>query len=145
MAEVRETSFRKIEEGRFVCEKTKASGENRPVRGRKQKGAAPNPVRARRDRSPWIGQYDLLARPGSRRALALLHGHKVADIGQHRLQVRHFAARVCVSAPPGSLLSGRHVDGGQHYGRRTQQQHPSRTTTFGSRATSHLPPLYHIT
>lgn len=41
---------------------------------------------------PGIGQYDLLAGSGGRRALGLLHGHQVADIGQHSLQVRHFAA-----------------------------------------------------
>lgn len=39
---------------------------------------------------PWIRQYNLFASPCRRRTLALLHGHKIADIGQHRLQVRHF-------------------------------------------------------
>lgn len=40
--------------------------------------------------TPWVGQYNFFTGPRRRRALALLHGHKVADIGQHRLQVRHF-------------------------------------------------------
>lgn len=48
--------------------------------------------------TPGIGQYNFLAGPRRRCALALLHGHKVADIGQHRLQVRHF---VSISSPPG--------------------------------------------
>jgi len=39
---------------------------------------------------PRIWQNDLLASTGGRRALALLHSHQVADIGQHRLEVRHF-------------------------------------------------------
>ena len=39
---------------------------------------------------PRIRQDDLLARTGSRCAFALLHGHQVADVGQHRLEVRHF-------------------------------------------------------
>lgn len=39
---------------------------------------------------PGIGQDDLFAGTGSRRAFTLLHGHQVADIGQHRLEVRHF-------------------------------------------------------
>lgn len=39
---------------------------------------------------PRIGQDDLFARASSRCALALLHSHQVADVGQHRLEVRHF-------------------------------------------------------
>ncbi len=30
--------------------------------------------------------------PGGRRALALLHGHEIADISQHSLQVSHLGA-----------------------------------------------------
>lgn len=54
------------------------------------------PSRRRKSRSkeevcvPRIRQINLLAGTGGRRALALLHGHQVADIGQHSLEVRHF-------------------------------------------------------
>lgn len=54
---------------------------------------------------PGLGQGDLLAGPGRRGALALLHRHQVADIGQHRLQVRHVpapAAGLQMEAPPGA-------------------------------------------
>lgn len=39
---------------------------------------------------PWIWKNDFLAGPGRGRRLGLLHGHQIADVGQHRLQVRHF-------------------------------------------------------
>lgn len=42
---------------------------------------------------PGIRKNDLLAGPRGRRALALLHGHQVADVGQHGLQVRHLLSR----------------------------------------------------
>lgn len=38
---------------------------------------------------PGIRQHDLFAGSGRRRALALLHGHQVADVGQHGFQVGH--------------------------------------------------------
>lgn len=44
----------------------------------------------RRVRVPRIRQNNPLAGTGGRCALALLHGHQVADIGQHRLEIRHF-------------------------------------------------------
>lgn len=39
---------------------------------------------------PGIGQNDFLACTSGRCAFALLHSHQVADVGQHRLEVRHF-------------------------------------------------------
>jgi len=40
---------------------------------------------------PWVGQDDLLARPGCWRGLRLLHRHEVADVCQHSLEVRHLS------------------------------------------------------
>lgn len=40
-------------------------------------------------RSPGVRQHDLLASAGGRSALRLLHGHQVADVGQHGLEVGH--------------------------------------------------------
>jgi len=55
---------------------------------------------------PGFGQDDLLARPGRGSRLALLHRHQVADIGEHRFEVRHLQ-------PP----SGRHrIDTKYHTG-----------------------------
>lgn len=56
---------------------------------------------------PGFGQDDLLARPGRGSRLALLHRHQVADIGEHRFEVRH------LQPPP----SGRHrIDTKYHTG-----------------------------
>jgi len=42
---------------------------------------------------PRVRQDDFLARPGRRRGLGLLHRHQVADVGQHRFQIRHLVLR----------------------------------------------------
>jgi hypothetical protein len=63
----------------------RASGrKGRQKRRRRGSGRRPRP------RLPRVRQHDLLAGPRRRRALALLHGHEVAHVREHRLEVRHF-------------------------------------------------------
>lgn len=38
---------------------------------------------------PRVRQHYLFAGSGRRRTLALFHGHQIADVGQHGLQVGH--------------------------------------------------------
>jgi hypothetical protein len=57
---------------------------------------------------PGVWQYDLLAGPCRRGRLRLLHGHQIADIGQHGLQIGHLGVRSTAVPSPESAVKKRY-------------------------------------